>query len=350
MASGGRVAYMGPTASALEYFGAADFVDVYERVERQGTPEDWRFRFQSSALYGEYREQRLPEAQPVESPVSTPAPRQKIVPDLNTPEQQRAARHQVRILSRRYFEILINDKRNLALLLMQAPLLSLLLAIVSNRGDLTAANTPGQANRLLLLLATSAIWLGTINAAREIVKELPIFVREQLMGVSPLAYLSSKLLVLSGLSLVQAAMLLGVLGLAVDLPSDGVLLPGSVEMYLTLVLASLAAMAMGLLLSAVSASQERAMTLVPLILIPQIVFAGVIFELSGVADALSLMSLGRWAVELLGATAGVPGDSYSRTVGHQLLRWAILFGFFLAAAASTLWVLSRKDGNDLARA
>jgi len=350
MASGGRVAYMGPTASALEYFEARDFIDVYERVERQNTAEDWKLRFQSSALYKQYREQRLPDLQPVQSLAITPTPRQKLVPDVNTPEQRQVARHQVQVLSRRYVEVLMNDRRNLALLLMQAPLLSLVLSIVSGRGDLTAADTSGQANRLLLLLATSAIWLGTINAVREIVKELPVFVREQLMGVSPFAYLSSKVIVLSGLSLIQAAMLLGVLGLDVDLPSDGVILPGPVEMYLTLALASLAAMAMGLLLSAVSASQERATTLVPLVLIPQIVFAGVIFELVGAADALSLMSLGRWAVELLGATCGVPGDSYSRTVGHQLLRWGILFGFFLATGASTLWVLSRKGGNDLARA
>jgi len=352
LASGGRVAYMGPTADALDYFGAPDFVDVYTRVEQQSTPEDWQFRFRASTQHRRYLEQRLPEIGTiqVDGTVRRGRVRPPLVPKLETPAERRVVLHQVGVLARRYLKVLLNDRRNLALLLMQAPVLALLLALVSNSDDLTGAQETGNAKRLLLLLATCGIWLGTINAAREIVKELPVFIREQLMGVSPLTYMASKVVVLSALSLVQSSMLLLVLGVAVELPSDGVILPGPLEMYFSLTLASLAAMSIGLLVSALSTSQERAMTIVPLVLIPQIIFAGVIFDLSGVADGLSILSLGRWAVELLGATSGVPGGAYARTAGHQLIRWLILIAMFVLASAATLWVLSRKDGQDLARA
>ena len=66
----------------------------------------------------------------------------------------------------------------------------------------------------------------------------------------------------------------------VQLPSDGVAAGAGIEFYVTLLLASIASVALGLALSAASMSEERAITLVPLALIPQIMFAGIIFKLN----------------------------------------------------------------------
>jgi hypothetical protein len=43
-------------------------------------------------------------------------------------------------------------------------------------------------------------------------------------------------------------------------------------------------------------------------LIPQIILAGVVFKLSGLAEVLSYFSIARWSVQLLGATAHLPGS------------------------------------------
>ena len=45
------------------------------------------------------------------------------------------------------------------------------------------------------LLALGATWLGTSNAIREIVKELPVYERERAIGLSASAYVASKALV-----------------------------------------------------------------------------------------------------------------------------------------------------------
>jgi hypothetical protein len=151
---------------------------------------------------------------------------------------------------------MMRDTRNLALLILQAPIIGLFLLLVSKSDSLTRVNDPtSDAKKVLLLLAISAIWLGTINSSREIVKELPIYRRERV---------SSKILVLSGLCIVQAALLLATVALRVDLPADGPLSAGPIEMFVSLSLAAVAAMAMGLLLSAATTTQERAVGLVPL--------------------------------------------------------------------------------------
>ena len=61
--------------------------------------------------------------------------------------------------------------------------------------------------------------------------------RERLAGLSPGAYLASKLVVLAALVLVQSALLVGVLAARLGLPAHGILVPALVEIYVTVVLA-----------------------------------------------------------------------------------------------------------------
>lgn len=169
-------------------------------------------------------------------------------------------RAQSALLAERYFDILLGDPATLLLLIGQAPAIALMCIIVW--GDVEQ-----DSKSLYFVLSLTAVWFGCINAAREIVKERPLFERERLIGISPLAYVLSKLQVLSLLDVLQVALLLGLvewrIGLKGALPLQ----------FLALLGCALAGTGLGLLVSALSKSSDRAVAAVPLLILPQILFS-----------------------------------------------------------------------------
>ena len=76
------------------------------------------------------------------------------------------------------------------------------------------------------------------------------------------------------LAAVQVAVMLGIVALRVDVPRAGVLTYALLELYATLLLAAIAGQSIGLLISASVSNPDRAQSIVPIVLIPQIVVAG----------------------------------------------------------------------------
>ena len=194
------------------------------------------------------------------------------------------------------------------------------------------------------------------------------------------AYLGSKLAVLIGFGMLQCMALVVVVAFRVQFPFDGVLLPGPLEMYLTLLLASIAGILLGLFISAIVSNASSVIYVVLLAVFVQIIFGGVIFDLPGIAQPLSYLTFTRWTVEALGSTVDMPalnelgqievrrtidtvdpmtGEkiqreviyrdklpatfnvNYAHTAGHLLSCWAILIGFALALGAATAWAQAK---------
>src|SRR5678816_240294 len=86
------------------------------------------------------------------------------------------------------------------------------------------------------------------------------------------------------------------------MPAAGVVLPAPVEIYLTIVLSGLAGIALGLLVSAVATTPDKATSLIPIVLVPQVLFAGIMFALHGVPNAISYVVSAREAVDAMSAT------------------------------------------------
>jgi hypothetical protein len=268
---------------------------------------------------------------------------------------------QLGILARRYADLSVQDRRNLLILLLQAPIIGLLLLLVAKADAIVGRNAfASEAKKVLFMLATVAVWFGIINAAREIVKEAPIYRRERLANLRIGPYLLSKVLILTLLVVVQSALLLGLLALKVSFPTQGIFMPAALELYVTTFLTSLAGLALGLALSAFASTPDRATSLVPLALIPQILFAGVIFSLGEgitVQRLISWLTISRWAMDAYGATADInslpfqpgfgvlpnPPAEYSHTPGHLVSRWLILLAYMVACLLLTAWLLRGRD-------
>ena len=78
---------------------------------------------------------------------------------------------------------------------------------------------------------------------------------------------------------------------------------GGLELFITMLLLTLSAMCLGLWVSALFSNADRAIAMAPILIMPQVLFSGLIFELSGVAKAVSVFVNCRWAMEAFGASA-----------------------------------------------
>lgn len=341
---GGRLAYFGPPSQALGYFGVDDFADIYAATDEPGAAERWATRYQTSLQHQKYAVER-----PARAPAA-PSVEQRAENDRRRKSYAQSRWRQLSVLCRRYLELMAADRRNLALLLLQAPVIGLLLVLVSKRDGLVASRI--EAKKIVFMLATTGVWFGVINSAREICKELSVLRRERLAGLRIGPYLGSKLLVLAGLVLVQSGLLFGVVALGTAMPHAGVLLPAPLEIYLTIVLSGLAGIALGLLVSAIATTPDKATSLIPIVLVPQVLFAGIMFALRGLPNAISYLVSARAAVDAMSATVDTnqlpvpmgmlpPEAQYAHTPAVLLTAWALLAAHAVLFSALAWWTLRR---------
>lgn len=131
---------------------------------------------------------------------------------------------------------------------------------------------------LLFLLGVTAFWFGCNNSAKEIVKEWTIFTRERDVNLLVGSYYASKALLLGATTLLQILLLFVITKFGTGLPGSGL---GQLIMLSTL---GTAGVAVGLLVSALARNTDVAATVVPMVLIPQIVLAGAIVPVEKFAN------------------------------------------------------------------
>lgn len=198
------------------------------------------------------------------------------------------------VLTRRYATIKLRDRVSTLILLVQAPVIAAVIALVF-AGELdTAAGRNAYGAFALFLMAVSAVWFGCSNAAREIVSEQAIYRRERMVNLKIPSYVMSKFVVLGALCAIQCALLLAIVGAATGLQ-------GSWAGHFALLWACAASgVGMGLLLSALVRSSEAAIGLVPLLLIPQVILSGLIMPLDKLSPPMrwtSSVMMTRWGFE-----------------------------------------------------
>ncbi len=221
------------------------------------------------------------------------------------------------------------------------------------------------AQRALFLAAFIAVLFGVINAIREIVKEGAIYRRERTVNLGIVPYLLSKILMLGVLALFQSGVLILIIN-AFEPLHQGIFLPVLLECYITLALASFAGLMVGLAVSALAPNEDSATSLLPIILIPQVIFAGVEIPLKDTfTTTVAWFFPTRWAMAGLGTSLGLHADklggdkvagndptyhgtlfsiySQSDAMHRLLLAWGALGATILLLAIITGIILKRKD-------
>jgi ABC-type multidrug transport system ATPase subunit/pSer/pThr/pTyr-binding forkhead associated (FHA) protein len=273
---GGKLAFVGKPAEALAYFNIARLGDVYEKLLEQPA-EFWQQAFLRSPFSKKYVAQRLPHVLS-ERPAA---------PTGESGARRRSSLlRQTVLLTARYAAIWRGDYLSLLAMAGQALLVALLLGLLFGRLErLVELERAARTVNLMFLVAVSSFWFGCNNAAKEIVKERTIFSRERDFNLHPGSYYASKLLVLTTFSALQALLLFAVVRLWCQ-PA------GSFALELMVLLGlALAGVTLGLAISAAAASEEMAITLVPMAIIPQIILSGAIAPLHGLSKALALIAV-----------------------------------------------------------
>ncbi len=177
---------------------------------------------------------------------------------------------------------------------------------------------PGQdsnAQTLLFVMAFATVLFGCINGSREIVKEAAIYRRERAVNLGILPYMFSKIFVLGVLCLLQSLVLVIIVEIGEPL-RQGIILPPFLEVYITLCLSSLTGLMIGLAISSLASSNDRAISLVPIVLIPQVIFSGTLIPLQHLyIQVIASLFPTRWAMAALGSSIGL----HSNTLGKDSL-------------------------------
>jgi ABC-type multidrug transport system ATPase subunit len=437
----GKLVFYGPPAESLVYFKTPRVSEIYDRLAEK-SPEAWEKEFAACSLHRTFVENRLASA-PAESIMTVAAP----VLSASEPASSLPKRphppflHQFRVLTARYLELIWRDPRTLRLLILQAPLVSVIIflsflnkpfqnEILSARPlndeehalltDWLArlqtippearqeslgpalerlARRPGEADKVTQLLATiplkhatvqdvcdkgdmllrnqgpmvpekligdptntyvlcyllviTILWFGCNNAAKEIVKEEAVYARERAVNLGILPYLASKFVVLSFISAVQVLCTMGIIygGLEIfqsgDVPNPLYRLD-YLPQFGFLLLLSMTGVALGLLLSACVGNPDRAATLLPYVLIPQIILGGGILPMD--TPPLNILayvaSPTYWAYRAIRTGETELPESFPWQIDYNDNNWiaaGALTAQMLGMLLVTAWLLRRRD-------
>ena len=328
---GGKIAYFGSPADGLRHFGQPGWAQVFRAFEAE-PDRDWAGEYRRSAYHARYMtapaQAEHPSAVPLR-PVPPPPKAQNRLAQLST-------------LVRRYLAVIASDRNYVAVLALLPIILGALVRAIPDPGGLTGTNN-GNAIQVLLILVMGACLIGVANAVRELVKERPIYTRERAAGLSPGAYLGSKLVVLGLISALQAVVLV-LIGLAGrPLPRHGAVLSAAPlpELVLGIAVLAIASMTAGLLISAVVSSSDKTMPLLVVTVLAEVVLSGAVFRLNGMAGLgqLSWLSPSRWGfgaaastVNLNQVTPPPPGSTPDPLWRHSAHVWLLDMAMQLALA------------------
>jgi hypothetical protein len=229
--------FNGGPQDARDFFGVHRLSGLYDRLDEKPARswhEEWKARHGNTSTIPPQRARR------------------------STVEKRHSALVSLGILLARQLAILRSDWKNFAILLGQPVVLAALVSWASNEHSL-----------LLFFAYIATLWFGCSNAAQEIVREIAIYRRERVVGMSRAAYVASKFIFLGLMTTVQS--LLFYLCLQAG---EGGLQGSPLWQCAGLLGTALASVAIGTIISALARTVMQAVITVPLALIPLILFSG----------------------------------------------------------------------------
>jgi hypothetical protein len=191
-------------------------------------------------------------------------------------------------------------------------------------------------------MAFATILFGCINGAREFVKEAPIYRRERAVNLGIMPYMFSKIAILGLLCLLQSLVLVLVVQIGEPL-QQGVFTSPFLETYITLALTALGGLMIGLAISAIAPNTDRAISFVPIILLPQVIFSGAIIPLKDwLTQIVAALFPSRWGMAALGSTVGLHADSVGgdRLFGSDYTYHSTLYSIYSQSDATHRLILS----------
>jgi ABC-type multidrug transport system permease subunit len=211
---------------------------------------------------------------------------------------------------------------------------------------------------VLFVFTCAGLWVGFSSSLQEIVKESAIYLRERLVNLGLSAYLGSKVFTLTGLALVQALLVTVVILLGFQDPTGDLLIPWSIGLWINSFITLFSSFCLGLLVSAMVKNSTQANGALPLLILPQTIFAGVLFKLHDdhLSKILSWLTISRWSIGGYGVILNIsekiisekiPDEQikqiYQKSWENLSLNWGMLLLHSVVYLILTFWIQKRKD-------
>ena len=211
---------------------------------------------------------------------------------------------------------------------------------------------------------SAAIWIGIFNSIQSICREHEIIRSEYRSGMKLGAYITAHALWQLLICTVQSGMISAAEMIFAGGGAEGLIFPAPVEYFITVLLLCYGADMMGLMISAAAPDAASAMTVMPFVLILQLIMSGVLFDLSGWSEAISCLTFSKWGMCAFGSTADLndpalplrmseafpnvirlaPEECYEHTPENLLTAWGISAGIGMIcviASGRILWIKNK---------
>lgn len=158
----------------------------------------------------------------------------------------------------------------------------------------------------LFAVVCSLLWIGIFNSIQNVCREREIIKREHRTGLHITSYVGAHVIFQAGICAVQALLTLVVYFFLMDFPSAGAVTGNFyIDMFFCFFLILFAADMMGLMVSSIVRNTTTAMTVLPFLLIIQLILGGTVFPLAGPAKKLSALTISKWGQRILTVEANL---------------------------------------------
>lgn len=273
-----------------------------------------------------------------------------------TKPRRRSWLHEMKVLLQRNWLLFLNNLPALGLYLLLGPFSGLLSRIVlrdqafiqdSDSSVYSPVFDTTDARQAIFIIALVVTLLGLIGSFLDVTKERQIYRYERVKGLSPWAYLFSKWVVLACLVGLMAPSFLMVM-----LTFQGQPIPYAPYVLVTLYLACIAAVTLGLAISAASSSERTATGLLGIVVVFHLFFSGGVdfnARFQAILERISVFAASHWAAEGIATSIQMycwsanPRFQDFASLGHLFSVWLYLGVYILAALMLGFIALRMQD-------
>lgn len=181
-----------------------------------------------------------------------------------------------------------------------AVIISLLVAAVVGKNMFTTYESTKSG---FFSIASAGIWIGIFNSIQSICKEHDIIKSDYRSGMRISSYITSNALWQMFICFVQSIIIIIICLLFVDFNDNGIIINSLLEYFITIFLITFGADLMGIMISSLAGTPTTAMTIMPFVLILQLIMSGAFFDLSGWSEKISYITFSKWGMSAFGSIA-----------------------------------------------
>ena len=153
-------------------------------------------------------------------------------------------------------------------------------------------------------IASAGIWIGIFNSIQSICKEHTIIRAEYRSGMKISSYIAANVIWQFIICVIQSLVLILICKIFVDFNGKGIITSiEELEYFITILLITFGADVMGIMISSIAGNTTTAMTIMPFVLILQLIMSGVLFDLSGWSEKVSYITFSKWGMSAFGSIA-----------------------------------------------